>query len=101
MEIHAQYTQDISTIIIDKKKLIGIENETFQTLIQESIKKGSKEITIDLLNVKFVSSLGIGFLVHAYTSCKHKNIMFSVKNVNADIMKVFNHLKLNDILNIN
>ena len=101
MEMHAQHTQDISTIIIDKDKLLGIENETFQTLIQESIKKGCKEISIDLLAVKFVSSLGIGYLVHAYTTCKNRNIIFNIKNANSDILKVFNHLKLNEILNIN
>ena len=101
MEMHAQHTQDISTIIIDKDKLLGMENETFQTLIQESIKKGCKEISIDLLTVKFVSSLGIGYLVHAYTTCKNRNILFTVKNANSDIMIVFNHLKLNEIMNIN
>ena len=101
MEMHARHTQDTSRIIIDKDKLLGIENETFQTLIQELIKKGCKEISINLLNVNFVSSLAIGYLLHACTTCKNRKIIFSIKNVNSDILKVFNHLKLNEILNIN
>jgi len=100
MEMHAQHSQDISIIIIDNDKLLGFENETFQTLIQESINKGSKNVSIDLSNVKFIASLGIGILVYAYTTCKNKNIMMNVKNANKDIMNVFSHLKLTDILNI-
>ena len=100
MEMHAQHSQDISTIIIDKDKLLGIENEIFQTLIQESIKNGSQNVSIDLSNVKFISSLGIGILVYAYTTCKNKSIMLNVKNANTDIMNVFKHLKLTDILNM-
>jgi anti-anti-sigma factor len=100
MEMHTQHTKDMSTIIIDKDKLLGFENETFQTMIQESIEEGSKNILIDLSAVKFISSLGIGYLVHAYTTCMNRNIIFSIKNVNRDIMNVLNHLKLTDIFNI-
>jgi anti-anti-sigma factor len=100
MEMHAQHSQDLSTIIIDKDKLLGIENEIFQTLIQESIKNGSQNVSIDLSNVRFISSLGIGILVYAYTTCKNKNIVLNVTNANADIMNVFHHLKLIDIFNI-
>ena len=37
MEMHVHYSQDISTIFIDKDKLDGFENETFLTLLQNSI----------------------------------------------------------------
>jgi anti-anti-sigma factor len=100
MEIHAEHLQDKSKIIIDKNKLIGVESETFQNLVQESIDKKSKNITIDLSKVEFISSWGIGLLVHAYTSCINRNINFHIEGVNAQVMNVLNQLKLTQLFNI-
>jgi anti-anti-sigma factor len=101
MEMHAKYSQDISTIIIDKDKLVGFENETFLALLQNSIVKGSKNISIDLYNVKFIASMGIGILIRAYKICKDRNIMFRIKNAKSNVVNEFSHLKLTEIFNIN
>jgi anti-sigma B factor antagonist len=100
MEIHAEHTKDQSKIIINKDKLIGSENETFQKLVQESIDKGSKNISIDLSKVEFISSWGIGLLVHAYTTCINRNINFNLEGVNEQVMNVLNQLKLTRLFNI-
>jgi anti-anti-sigma factor len=101
MEIHAVHNKDKSIITIDKNKLIGVESETLQTLLQESIDKGSKEISIDLSNVEYIASWGIGLLVHAYTSCHNKNIKFNLVGVNQQVMNVLSQLKLTTLFNIN
>ena len=100
MEIHVEHSADSSLIIIDKDRLIGVENETFQNLVQESVNKGSKDITIDMSKVEYISSWGIGLLVHAYTTCNNKNIKFSIKGVSGSVMNVLNQLKMNEIFNI-
>jgi anti-anti-sigma factor len=101
MEMHAKHSQDISTIIIDKDNLLGFENETFLDLLQNSIVKGSKNISIDLSNVRFIASMGIGILIRAYKICKDRNIMFKIKNAKSTVMNEFSYLKLTEILNIN
>ena len=100
MAIHAEPFPDKSVIIIDKNKLIGIENELFQNIVQESIDKGSKDITVDLSNVEYIASWGVGLLVHAYTSCNNRNIKFNIKGVSGNVMSVLHQLKLNEIFNI-
>ncbi|MCG6915659.1 STAS domain-containing protein [bacterium BMS3Abin03] len=100
MDIHAEHFPDKSVIIIDKNKLIGIENELFQNIVQESIDKGSKDITVDLSNVEYIASWGVGLLVHAYTSCNNRNIKFNIKGVSGNVMSVLHQLKLNEIFNI-
>jgi len=101
MEIRVEHSQDSSKIIVDKNQLIGIESEKFQQLVQDSIDKGSKKITIDLSKVEFISSWGIGLLVHAYTSCMNRNINFNIEGVNAQVLNVLNQLKLTELFNIN
>ena len=100
MELHAEHLPDKSLIIIDKNKLIGIENELFQNLVQESLDKGSKSITVDLSNVEYIASWGVGLLVHAYTTCSNRNVKFDIKGVNGNVMSVLHQLKLNEIFNI-
>jgi anti-anti-sigma factor len=101
MEIHAEHYPDKSIIIVDKNKLIGVESETFQKLVQDSIDKGSRTISIDLSKVDYVASWGVGLLVHAYTTCHNKNIRFEINGVNEKVMNVLSQLKLTEIFNIN
>ena len=100
MAIFVEHNQDKSEIIIEQNKLIGNEAEIFHNLIQESIDKGSKEISVDLSKVEFMSSWGIGLLVHAYTSCSKKNISFNLKGVNGPVMNLLEQIKLTEIFNI-
>ena len=100
MEIYAKDSPDKSTIIVDNNKLIGVEGETFQNLVQSSIEKGSKNITVDLSKVEYISSWGIGLLVHAYTSCHNKSVDFDIEGVNPQVMNVLNQLKLTTLFNI-
>jgi anti-sigma B factor antagonist len=100
MEIYAQDNQDGTLITVDNDKLIGVESEAFQNVVQNSIEKGSKNISIDLSKVEYISSWGIGLLVHAYTSCHNKNIAFKLQGVNSQVMNVLNQLKLTTLFNI-
>jgi anti-anti-sigma factor len=100
MGMQAVYNQNGSVIFIDQKEWIGIQAEAFNNLIQESINKLSKNISIDLSKVQFISSLGIGLLVRAYTTCKKRNIQFNLQGVNSQIIKVLNQVKLSQVFNI-
>jgi len=100
MEIRAEHSPDKSNIIIEKNKLVGIENETFQGLVLESIEKGSKNLIIDLAKVEYVTSWGIGILVHAYTTCVNRNVKFNITNVNENVMHVLHQTKLDTLFQI-
>jgi anti-anti-sigma factor len=98
MGIEAVYSKDKSTILVNQNELIGIQAEVFNNLVQELINKESKNITVDLSKVQFISSLGIGLLVHAYTTSMKRNIKFNLQGVNNHIMKVLKQVKLAEIL---
>lgn len=100
MTVNDDHHQDKSIITVDTNKLIGVENETIQKLVQNSIDKGSKNITVDLSKVEYISSLGVGILIHAYTSCTNKNIKFNITGVSQHVMNVFSQLKLTELFNI-
>jgi anti-anti-sigma factor len=100
MGIHAEYYPGKSTIIIDNDHFIGVENKTFQSLVQDSINKGSNSISINLSKVNYIASLGIESLVHAYTTCTNRNVKFNIEGVGRNVMKVLHQVKLDTIINI-
>ena len=100
MEIHAEHFTNKSIITIDTDKFIGTDNESFQKLVEDSINKGSKNISVDLSNVKYISSWGIGGLVHAYTTCTNRSIKFDIKSVDKNVMHVLHQVKLDTLFNI-
>jgi len=97
MEIYAEHYPDKSVIIIDKNKLIGIENEEFQKTVQECIDKGCKSISVNLSKVEYIASWGIGILVYAYTTCNNKKITFSLESATENVTRVLHQLKLDSI----
>jgi anti-anti-sigma factor len=101
MGIHAEYFPDKSIIIVDNNRFIGTENKTFQSLVQDSISKGTKSITVNLSKVKYIASLGIESLVHAYTTCTNRNIKFNIDGVGGNVLKIFHQVKLDTVININ
>jgi anti-sigma B factor antagonist len=100
MEMRTEHNQDNSTIIIEKNKLIGIEGEEFQNLVQESIDKGSKNISVNLSKVDYITSWGIGILVHAYTTCTNRNVKFNLEGVSGNVMSVLHQIKLDKLISI-
>lgn len=100
MEIHAEHFRKKSIITIDTNKFIGTDNETFQNLVQDSINKGSKNISINLSNVKYISSWGIGGLVHAYTTCTNRKVKFDIEKVDKNVMHVLHQVKLDTLFHI-
>ncbi len=100
MEINAKYYEDKSIITIDKNKFIGDEDETFQSLVKNSIEKGNKSISINLSKVNYISSSGVELLVHAYSTCNKNNVRFNIEGANKQVKDVISCLKLTEIFNI-
>ncbi len=100
MEINAKHFEDKSIITIDKNKFIGLEGETFKNLVNNSIERGSKNISIDLSKVNYISSSGVELLMHAYSACSKKNVKFDIEGANNLVKDVLSNLKLSKIFNI-
>lgn len=100
MDMHLEHQQDKSTIYVDKNQLLGLEAAELQNNILDSIEKGSKDITIDMSKVEYVTSWGIGMLVHSFTTCTNRNINFSLTGVSDRVNSILSKVKLHTIFNI-
>ena len=100
MDLIVNKLEDKSVIVIQKKNILGTEGVEFQNTILDFIDEGSKTIAIDLTQVEYITSWGIGMLIHAHTTCLNKNIEFYLSGVHEKIMSILKKVKLDTIFNI-
>ena len=100
MQNHVENYHDTSMIVIDENELLGLDKDVFQRMVLNSIEAGCKNISVDLSNVKIISSIGIEGFLHAYKTCTNNNVNFSLKNVSKMVLNELSILKLNKVFNI-
>src|SRR5205085_11518008 len=66
--------------------------------VDQEIRHGSHNIQLDLSQVAFLSSAGIGTLVRLYKDLKSIQGSFAVSNCSRSVLKVLQLSKLEDIL---
>ncbi len=77
-------------LVSPKGNLMGApETEDFRQVIKEHLDAGATKYVIDLSNVKWMNSLGLGALISAYTSVKNKEGVMVITNVSDKVKSVF------------
>lgn len=99
---------NISSTIIDQfgvirfgiDKLQGIEAREFQEHLVILLEKNIKSIIVDLSGVKFVSSWGIGMLMHGLATTKNRGGEFMVASLSDSVASTFKKLKIYTVLDV-
>jgi anti-anti-sigma factor len=100
MYIHTEQRQGVSVIVPDKNRLLGIEAAEIQNTLLDLIDNGSNTIAVDLSPVNYLTSWGIGILIHAFTSCTNRKIPFYLFGVNDRVMDILRKVKLDNVFDI-
>jgi anti-anti-sigma factor len=83
--------------IVDKDTITGIEAIEFATII-DGIDKDTNSATIDIDNVKFIASPGIGMILNAHIILKRNNIKLKIINASESIRKLFVMTKVDYVI---
>ncbi|MFH1867977.1 MAG: STAS domain-containing protein [Candidatus Omnitrophota bacterium] len=81
----------------------SIDNETytqFEDELREIIDEKTKAIIVDMAKVTYVSSIGIRVIIWATKDLKKKNATFAMINLQTQIKKVFEAVKILPIIDI-
>jgi len=92
--------EDCTIIKFNTHKLLGTEGVEFQNSIVNTLDKGVKSIAVDLSSIEYVTSWGIGMLVHAFTTCTNREANYSLIGVNKRVKDIFRIIKIDTILPI-
>jgi len=83
----------------DDLKFASIEAQ-FQQLIQKNLNENNKIFVVDLSEVKYVNSNGIGLLIRGYTSVVNAGGSLVLANINEKLKELLSITKLITIFNI-
>src|SRR5437762_11960029 len=76
----------------------GYWSDHLAAAVDQEIRQGSHHIQLDLSQVAFLSSAGIGTLVRLYKDLKSIQGSFAVSNCSRNVLKVIQLSKLEDVL---
>ncbi len=71
----------------------------FKETLHDLIKQGKKNIIIDMSDIKFINSNGIGILVSGYTTVKNGGGDLKLVNSSSKVSGVLSITKLNQVFN--
>jgi len=97
MKISSQISDKFSIIKFEADQVLGYEAQEFQDAILDSLDKNANCIIVDLSSVKFISSWGIGILIHGYTTATNEGISFKLACVPENIKQTFVKIKIDTI----
>jgi anti-sigma B factor antagonist len=97
MKVKTREIENAVIINLEGEMMLGYEANDFHEAIQSAIEKSKKNIAIDLCEVKFISSWGIGILIHGYTIATNEGISFKLACVPANINQTFTKIKIDTI----
>jgi anti-sigma B factor antagonist len=97
MKVKTREIENAVIINLEGEMMLGYEANDFHEAIQSAIEKSKKNIVIDLCEVKFISSWGIGILIHGYTTATNEGISFKLACVPANINQTFRKIKIDTI----
>lgn len=100
MRISSQISDKYSIIKFDINQILGYEAQEFQDEVLNSLDKKVNSIIIDLSSVKFISSWGIGMLIHGLATTTNRGSEFKLAGLADNVLQVFQKVKIDTVLNI-
>ena len=97
MEVKTNETENGLVITLEGKMMLGYEANDFHEAIENAIDKNKKKIVVDLSNVQFISSWGIGILMYGYTTATNKGGEFKLAAVSEKINEILSKTKLDTV----
>jgi anti-sigma B factor antagonist len=100
MRLSSNIEDKYSIIKFDVDQVLGYEAQEFQDAVLNSLEQKVNCIIVDLSSVKFISSWGIGMLIHGLATTTNRGGVFKIAGLAENVMQVFQKVRIDTVLNI-
>lgn len=100
MRLSSNIEDKYSVIKFDVDQVLGYEAQEFQDAVLNSLDQKVNCIIVDLSSVKYISSWGIGMLIHGLATTTNRGRDFKLSGLADNVMQVFQKVKIDTVLNI-
>lgn len=100
MKISSSIMKNSGVISFEGNQVLGYEAHEFQEEVVKLLDKGLSSIIVNMSNVNYISSWGIGMLIHALTTTKNKGGDFKIAELHPNVLSVLKKVKIDAVLSI-
>jgi anti-anti-sigma factor len=97
MDVKTYETENGLVITLEGKMMLGYEANDFHEAIENALAHDKKKIVVDLSNVQFISSWGIGILMYGFTTTTNLGGEFKLVGVSEKISEIFKKIKIENV----
>lgn len=81
LEINERDTNGVTVLSLTGRVVLGDESSKLRAKLKELLGKGAKKLVLDLAEVKYIDSAGLGTLVAGYTSAQNEGASMKLANL--------------------
>jgi anti-sigma B factor antagonist len=97
MNIHQREHEGVVILDIDGKSIAGADSELFQAKIQRLLDEDKKQVLVNLQQVNWINSTGIGILISGYSVLDKQGGKLKLVHVSERIHNVLKITRLDTI----
>jgi anti-sigma B factor antagonist len=100
LRIDAKETDGVTVLTLSGRVTLGDESNHLRSKIKELLAQGRKRMVLDLGDVSYIDSAGLGTLVAGYTSARNDGGEIRLANVTKKFGELLNITKLVTIFSV-
>ncbi len=97
LSVSARRDNDTFIVELAGKMMGGMEQKEFHTLVRDAVEGGCKSAVIDLSDVEWLNSWGVGQLVSAYTTMKNRGGLLVLSGCSPKVMTVLRLTRFDNV----
>ncbi len=90
----------VSVVTLDGRIVLGEESNSFREKLKSMLAEGKKKIVLNMVNIKYIDSSGLGTLVAAHVSAKTQGASVRLCNLGNKFHEVMQITKLLTIFDV-
>ena len=90
----------VSVVTLDGRIVLGEETNSFREKLKSMLAEGKKQIVLNMVNIKYIDSSGLGALVAAHYSAKSQSASMRLCNLGAKFYEVLQITKLLTVFDV-
>ncbi len=97
MKVKTNETENGLVIKLEGEMMLGYSANDFHEAIRSAIENNKKKIVVDLSDVQFITSWGIGILIYGHTTTTNMDGGFKLAGVSDKINEIFKKTKIDNV----
>lgn len=90
----------VSVVTLDGRIVLGEESNSFREKLKSMLAEGKKKIVLNMANIKYIDSSGLGTLVAAHVSAKNQGASVRLCNLGNKFHEIMQMTKLLTIFDV-